>query len=331
MQFNDKSVKLRHLKKKKCSRIDMKICLSFLTMKETSMFVWPGGEDERQRLEEWPSGGVRGGGQRGVRPRLPSARPGGVGMRTDRVYVQQVLARLRGVSSFRSVFLTACARTPTTTPTLVCALSPPLPTCSTASLMTTRYGEKNARTPNDAPGRRLTGRLRPPLGFRRSLQRDCRSLPADQHRKNHRPGGPGEDEPPADDAAVLLRTDVPNAGRVRPEVGSQKPRPPDGSACSNPNRKRSNLWLFLFFSSQVQVWPPTAVPPPQLEAEQTQSEGEMRKSPDGGGRGAEMLLQLAVRWSSRLDDEGIRLGGWVRRRGVPCRAHFLLGSRSGSL
>lgn len=41
--------------------------------------------------------------------------------------------------SHSSVSQTVCARTPTTTPTLVCALSPRLPACSTASSMTVRY------------------------------------------------------------------------------------------------------------------------------------------------------------------------------------------------
>lgn len=48
--------------------------------------------------------------------------------------------------SHRSVSQTVCARTPTTTPTLVCALSPRLPACSTASLMTMRYIHRPERT-----------------------------------------------------------------------------------------------------------------------------------------------------------------------------------------
>lgn len=64
----------------------------------------------------------------------------------------------------------------------------------------------------------------PPVGVCRSLQRDRRPLPADQHRKDHRPGSPGEDEPSADDAAVLLRTVVSDARRVRSKVCSAPPR-----------------------------------------------------------------------------------------------------------
>ena len=56
------------------------------------------------------------------------------------------------------------------------------------------------------------------VGVCRSLQRDSWPVPADQHRKDHRPGSPGEDEPPADDAAVLRRTVVSDARRVRSEV-----------------------------------------------------------------------------------------------------------------
>lgn len=54
--------------------------------------------------------------------------------------------------SHRSVSQTVCARTPTTTPTLVCALSPPLSACSTASLMTMRYIHNihSSQTGNDS-------------------------------------------------------------------------------------------------------------------------------------------------------------------------------------
>lgn len=62
----------------------------------------------------------------------------------------------------------------------------------------------------------------PPVGVCRSLQRDSRPLPAYQHRKDHRPGSPGEDEPSADDAAVLRRTVVSDTRRVRPEVCLKK-------------------------------------------------------------------------------------------------------------
>ena len=58
----------------------------------------------------------------------------------------------------------------------------------------------------------------PPAGVCGGVQRDGGPLPAHQHRQDHRPGGPGEDEPPAHDAAVLLRTVVPDARRLRHEV-----------------------------------------------------------------------------------------------------------------
>lgn len=61
------------------------------------------------------------------------------------------------------------------------------------------------------------------VGVCRSLQRDGGPLPADQHRKDHRPGSPGEDEPSADDAAVLRRAVVSDTRRVRSEVCSARP------------------------------------------------------------------------------------------------------------
>lgn len=56
-----------------------------------------------------------------------------------------------------------------------------------------------------------------------SLQRDGGSVPAEEHRKDHRPRGLGEDEPPADDAAVLLGAVMPDARGVRAEVCSALP------------------------------------------------------------------------------------------------------------
>lgn len=141
--------------------------------------------------------------------------------------------------SHRSVSQTVCARTPTTTPTLVCALSPRLPACSTASLMTMRYIHRLERTfihhPNKQEmfkllhkktGKLLTapwwsnGNTASPAGVCRSLQHDDGSVPAEEHRKDHRPGGPGEDEPPADDVAVLRRAVMSDARRVRSKVCS---------------------------------------------------------------------------------------------------------------
>jgi len=66
--------------------------------------------------------------------------------------------------------------------------------------------------------------LLPPAGVRGGLQHDRRPLPAHQHRQDHRPGGPGEDEPPAHDAAVVLRAVVPHARRVRRQVRERETR-----------------------------------------------------------------------------------------------------------
>lgn len=50
------------------------------------------------------------------------------------------------------------------------------------------------------------------------LQPDGGPLPAQQHRQDHRPGGPGENEPSAHDAAVVRGASVPHARRLRRSV-----------------------------------------------------------------------------------------------------------------
>lgn len=128
--------------------------------------------------------------------------------------------------SHRSVSQTVCARMPSTTPMPVCALSPPLSACSTASSMTTRYVQARLMTAAAGSENGITapwwpnGNISPIAGVCGSLQHNGGSVPAEEHRKDHRPGGPGEDEPPADDAAVLLQAVVSDARGVRPEVCS---------------------------------------------------------------------------------------------------------------
>lgn len=128
--------------------------------------------------------------------------------------------------SHRSVSQTVCARTPSTTPMPVCALSPPLSACSTASSMTMRYVHTRLIKAVVRSGKDITapwwsnGSFSPIAGVCGSLQHDGGSVPAEEHRKNHRPGGPGEDEPPADDVAVLRQAVMSDARGVRPEVCS---------------------------------------------------------------------------------------------------------------
>lgn len=62
--------------------------------------------------------------------------------------------------------------------------------------------------------------ISPIAGVRGSLQHDGGSVPAEEHRQDHRPGVPGEDEPPADDAAVLRQAVMSDPRGVRPEVCS---------------------------------------------------------------------------------------------------------------
>lgn len=108
----------------------------------------------------------------------------------------------------------------------VCALSPPLSACSTASSMTTRYVHARLIKAAVGSGKDSTapwwpnGRISPIAGVCGSLQHDGGSVPAEEHRKDHRPGVPGEDEPPADDAAVLRQAVMSDARGVRPEVCS---------------------------------------------------------------------------------------------------------------
>lgn len=71
-------------------------------------------------------------------PACPLLGPG-VSVRTSHSVSWVTSRAAEGLLLFRSVSQTVCVRTRTTTRTLVCAASPPQPTCSTVNLTTTRY------------------------------------------------------------------------------------------------------------------------------------------------------------------------------------------------
>lgn len=117
----------------------------------------------------------------------------------------------------------------------------PFTILTTGSVKAAAWGKRNASyCPWCSDGNTAS-----PAGVCRSLQRDGGSVPAEEHRKEHRPGGPGEDEPPSDDAAVLRRAVVSHARRVRSQVCSA----PLGSVevhRANPNRsllRQTKRWL----------------------------------------------------------------------------------------